>query len=191
MSTSSPQKRDSLSSKYSNPYRKGKLKFKTEDNMSTFTVLAIAAYFICCFYIFIQFQTLALNVLGLIKLICFFIGASFLVPLKLYRKRFTMSIYEYLIINIIGISPMSCALFLFFNVIFSGPTYIETYKINSFYSDRNRVYYVLENNVYSDVPNIRSIDKNKAAEFMGKDSLRIHFKDGLFGIRKIHNTTLH
>lgn len=170
---------------YSNPYGKAKIKKDDGDNMSSITLLGIIAYFTSCFYVVYTFESLDIRVLGIFKLFCFFIGISFLIPIKIYRKKLTISIYEYIILNIITVAPVLCSIVLFLNAVFAGDPYTEQYKITSTYIEGTQVYYVLENDTYLDKPYLRTINKNEEADFQGTDYIELTFKDGLFGIRKV------
>lgn len=169
---------------YKNPYGKAKIK-DDSDNMEAITLIGVIAYFASCFFIVYIFQSLDISVFGMFQLFCFFVGASFLIPIKLYRKKLTMSIYEYIILNVITVAPVLSSLMLIINILFAGDSYKEHYSITSSYMDGTQVYYTLENNAYADKPYLRTINKNELAEFKGTNNIELTFKDGLFGIRKI------
>lgn len=169
---------------YRNPYGNAKIKDES-DNMSAITLMAIVAFFFSCFYIVHIFQSLEISILGMFQLFCFFIGVSFLIPIKLYRKKLTVSIYEYIILNIITVAPVLCSLLLILNIAFAGNPYHENYRIISSYMEGTQVFYELENNKYNDKPYLRTISKNETVDFSGTRNLELTFKDGLFGIRKI------
>lgn len=185
------KKRREARKAYHNPYGKAKIKPIEKDNMGGFTILVIFLALVSCVYILVKTYLVEISVLGIFKLICLFMALAFLIPIKWYRKKFTMSFYEYSIFNVIAISPMLTASFLLLNTIFSSDPYVETYAINSAYNESAQVYYRLENQAYEDEPFIRTIGKYDDVEVMGSDSLSIYFSDGLFGMRNILGKRLH
>ena len=145
--------RKKRSGNYKNPYGKAKIKLpEDDDNMEGITVLAVFVLFMSCFYILNHFTILDLSAFGLFKVYCFFIGASFLIPIRLYRKSLTMSMYEYIIFNILSIAPLFCSSFFILNDSFSGQPYTETYNVTSAIREDLHTYYILENNQYEDQP---------------------------------------
>lgn len=169
---------------YKNPYGKAPIS-DDSDNMSPITLLGVIAFFLSCFYIVYNFQSLDISVLGMFKLFCFFVGLSFFIPIKIYRKKLTMSVYEYIILNLITVAPLLCSLFLITNILFAGDPYKEEYRIISSYIEGTQVYYILEDEVYTEKPYLRTINKNESAEFLGTNHIELTFRDGLFGIRKV------
>lgn len=130
-------------------------------------------------------MTVDMGILGLFKLFCFMVGASFLIPIKIYRKRLTMSIYEYIIFNIITIAPIFCSSFFVLNNVFASDTYVESYKVINIKVDHGNSFYILENEQYKEKEYLRTINNSDVSDVKGSDSLKIYFSDGLFGLREI------
>jgi hypothetical protein len=170
---------------YNNPYRKAKIKEPENDNMDNVTILAVFVLFMSCFYIFQHFMEIDLSVFGLFKTFCFFVAVTFLIPIKFYRKRLTISIYEYIILNIISLTPLFCSSFFIINASFSGATYSETYKIIDVETTHGVSSYLLENDQYIDKAYLRTINSTDEFKVYGTDSLRINFSNGLLGVRLI------
>lgn len=171
--------------RYKNPYGKAKFETPDDDNMEGVTVLAIFTFFMSCFYSITHFMTVDMGILGLFKLFCFMVGASFLIPVKVYRKWLTMSIYEYIIFNIISLAPLFCSSFFILNNMFASDVYIESYKVIDIEVDRGKSYYILENKQYEDEEYLRTINNADVSDVKGSDSLKIYFSDGLFGLREV------
>ena len=106
-----------------------KLESIKRDNMGNFTVLMVFLYFISLFVSLQFFQIIDLGLYEFFRLNLLFIGISFLIPIYLYRKKLSISFYEYTLINILSIGPFLCTLCLIFNFIFSGNSYVENYTI--------------------------------------------------------------
>lgn len=176
--------------RYYNPYGKAKIKAPEQDNMEGVTVLAVFVLFLSCFYTLNHFKILDLSVLGLFKLFCFFVAITFLIPIKFYRKWLTISIYEYIILNIISLAPLFCSSFFMANEAFASENYSETYQVIDVVVDNGTSFYILENNQYGDKEYIRTIKSTDDYDFFGSDSMRITFSDGLFGVRHIKKKTL-
>jgi len=161
-----------------------------EDNMDRFQIVLIGIFFLSCFACLTMFYSLDLSLFGLFKLLCLFIGISFLVPISLYRKKFTMSFYEYIIFSAISIAPAMLTLTLFTNIALKSPSYVENYKIEHIEHTSIRSIYTLENNAYHEKVYLRSIGNKDEVVVNGSSKFSIIFSDGLFGIRIIEGKQL-
>jgi len=166
-------------------------KLPRKDNMDSFQIIMILSFFAAVIQILACFQKLDLSLFNLIKSYSLFLGLSFLIPISLYRKRLTMSFYEYIIYNIITIAPGVLAILFTLNASFSSPTYTEKYKIITTEHTEFKTTYTLENNTYKDKEYLRSINDKDEVEISGHEFLSIHFSDGLFGIRLVIKKELH
>src|SRR5690606_1003529 len=104
--------------KYQNPIERGKrLKYKTdtEDNMSAIHFLMVLLYFVSLFLMFYYFGKTFMNLFSLFSFFLLFTAAAFLVPISIYRKKFTMSYYEFALMNVLGIAPTLTTLLLLLN----------------------------------------------------------------------------
>lgn len=172
-------------------YHFQKKKQEKEDNMGGVQAFFVITYFVCTFVIFNLFENAEINGIGLIKLLCLLIGASFLIPIKFYRKWFTMSMYEYIFFNVLGFSTLFAALLFVLNFSFKGTAYEETYKIVNIERLEKAYRFDLENDVYKEKEYLRTIGDRDPYERKGNQYLSITFSDGLFGVRIIENKRLH
>ena len=161
------------------------------DNMDDFNIITVCSFFMGCFLIFFQFESLDLSLFGLIKFYALFVGISFLIPIKLYRKKLTMSFYEYLLFNFLSFAVLAIALLFYTNNKFAGPTYVETYEIINFDQNEYETVYILKDNQYENKKYIRSVKQGDEVIIEGNSKLSIYFSDGLFGLRKIEKKLLH
>ena len=164
---------------------------KKKDNMDKVTVIALIAYFASAVYILSSFSSIDLSSMELFKALCLFAGLAFIIPIKFYRKWLTISVYEYLIINILAVSPILCAVVILGNNSVTGDTYVETYEIVGNDNDNHSAIYILANDQYLEKEYLREVGKRDLVEVHGSDSLSIYFAEGLFGIRKIIKRRLH
>lgn len=162
-----------------------------KDNMSSVHAIMVLSWFFCNLYILELFTKLEINLFQLVQIGVSGIALGFFIPITIYRKKFTMSFYEYIILNILSAGPILCAAFIFLNVTFSSPSYVETYKITSSYRKDGNSVYLLENNTYLDKEYLRTVKHNKNYKKGGSEYLKIQFSDGLFGIRLIEAKSLH
>lgn len=174
-----------------NKLNESDLNKRKEDNMENFTYVMILAYFGALFYIIQTFPYLDLKKIELLRFYCLFLAIGFLLPLKLYRKKFTMSIYEYLIFNILTFASSTFALFLILNASITVQKPIETYKIEQVKRIDGYTIYTLENNAYQEKEYLRKINDIDLVTAKGENYLKIHFKKGLFGIRSIDRKELY
>lgn len=163
----------------------------SKDNMDSFNSLMVVGFFAASVIIIALFKQLDLSLPGLLKLYCLILGISYLIPVRFYRKKLTMSLYEYILFNILGFTPLIISLIFLLNIGFSGAPYTETHKISSKVKQHSVVTYLLENDVYADKAYLRTIDHMEMVEIRGSEYLTITFSKGLFGIRIIEKKTLH
>lgn len=162
-----------------------------KDNMEGIQVLMVLIFFFSCFTVLYHFFKMDLSIYELIKFYSLFLGISFLIPISLYRKKLTMSIYEYLFINFLAFSPMFLGGTFYLNSQFKHAKYKETYRIINTDVSELSISYTLEGNAYEDRKFLRSINDKDNVVVKGKNYLTIYFSDGLFGIRIIESKELH
>lgn len=155
---------------------------RSTDNFLIFTVLA---YFISFILIFEHFPSLDLSLFQLLQFFCLFLGISFVIPIKIYRKFLAISYYEYLLFNFLSFSPLIIAGIFILNTTFKGNTYIESYQIEHRERLEYKTIFTLEKNTYQDKEYLRSIGEKEEIEIRGENNLAIYFSDGLLGIRII------
>ncbi len=168
----------------------GKIYIPKKDNMENFQVIMVLIFFFSSFVVLKHFFELDVSLFELLKFYCLFLGISFLIPLSLYRKKFTISIYEYLIFNFISFSPLLLGCIFFLNTIFKSAEYSETYRIMDTEVSELNILYTLEGNAYKGRKFLRSISDKDEVEIKGKKNLTIYFSDGLFGIRVVERKEL-
>tara|TARA_R110000868_G_scaffold39906_2_gene138503 strand:+ start:31 stop:579 length:549 start_codon:yes stop_codon:yes gene_type:complete len=154
-------------------------------NTDSFIVFTVLAYFASFFYIIELFPSLDLSIFQLFQFFSLFLGLSFIIPIKIYRKFFALSFYEYLLFNILSFSPVLIMGTFILNTNFKGATYIESYKIENRERLEYQTIYTLEENAYQDKEYLRSIGEKEEVEIRGNENLAIYFSNGLFGIRII------
>ena len=159
--------------------------------MTNFQVLMVLGYFISVFIIFQQFKDLDMSKFELFKLLVLLLSLSFLIPIKLYRKALTMSMYEYVIFNFIGFTTISCALVFTLNYTFKGEVYTESHKIEKIIRLDKGFLFQLEDETYADREFLRTMNDNEDFKREGNEYLNLTFSDGLFGIRIIEGRGLH
>ena len=164
---------------------------KQPDNMDKFNIAMVVAFFLSTFYIFESFKQLEISLFQLFQLYCLFMGLSFLVSIKFYRRAFTMSYYEYIIFNILAFTPITISAIFFLNNTMKGDMYLETYKVVRHEQDEFKTVYFLENDAYKEKEYLRSFTQYDEVEVMGSDELSFYFSDGLLGIRVIEKKVLH
>jgi hypothetical protein len=169
-----------------------KIDLPEEDNMTDIHLLMVIAWFACNFYIFFVFKGLDLKLFGLFQLAILSIGLGFFIPIKIYRRRYTMSFYEYILLNFLALGPFFCASIILLNTVFSGPTYQETYRIEQSIRENGDTIYILEDNAYQEKAYLRTVNQNKNYKSHQKkwEYLTLEFSDGLFGIRLIKGKSL-
>jgi hypothetical protein len=168
-----------------------KIEREEPDNMHAVHVTMVVVYFASCLVVLNAFLIADLNTFELIRLICLMLAISFFIPIKVYRRKFTMSMYEYILLNLIGISPLFMALFLGGNWMFKGEAYEESYRIEEMVRDDKSMILMLENDAYQEREFLRTLYPNEEFEKEGTDNYSIYFADGPFGVRFIEGKKLH
>ncbi len=170
---------------------KPKIVVPKDDNMDPITIAAILVYFGSCIYLISTFGEIDLPFVGLSKMLCLFFGLSLLIPIKWYRKRLTISVYEFIIFNLIAVAPVLCSFVLIINSSITGDSYIETYKIEKYEVTERTVFLVLEDNAYEDKKYLRTVNLGDEISPGKNEFISIRFSDGLFGIRLIKSKRIH
>jgi len=154
-------------------------------------MLMVGGYFFSAIFILAQFPFLDLTAIQLLKLFCFFLGLSFLVPIRLYRKRIELSYYEYLFFNFICLAPVFIVLTFSINEVFKGETYIESYEIVQRKVSRDKIILTLEDQSYQNKAYMRTINTKDNSEIRGNNNYALYLSDGLLGIRIIEKKRLY
>lgn len=167
-----------------------RLKVDKQDNMDVIHIIMTFTWFACNLYIFSEFPHLDLSILGLFKLIFVCIGISFFIPIKFYRKKLTMSFYEYLFINLLALGPLFTVCSFYMNETFGSVPYTEKHLIVDSRQTNNGTLFELENHAYQDKVYLRKV--NASYRVNKKDSLYLNIQliDGLLGFRVIEGIYL-
>ncbi|MBL4709516.1 MAG: hypothetical protein JKY48_13860 [Flavobacteriales bacterium] len=168
-----------------------KIKVDDSDNMESFNILMVFAFFLATFYIFQSFIDIDISLLQLLQLYCLFVGLSFFISIKWYRNKFTMSFYEYILFNFLAFAPLAISALFFINEVGKGKEYVETYVVESFIHSEYNTIYTLKDKAYEEDEYLRSIGQYDNIEIKGNSKLSIYFSDGLFGLRIIEKKVLH
>lgn len=161
------------------------------DNMGWLHIAMVLAYFLSIAVILNGYPVVDLTLYEFFQMLCLMLAITFLIPLKLYRKKLTMSIYEYIILNFIGLTPFLCASFLLANEGMKGNNYEESYKIIHIERVEKSTVFTLENDQYQERPYLRTIYDSETFVKTGIDSLGILFSKGGLGVRIIERKRLH
>ena len=102
-----------------------------------------------------------------------------------------MSIYEYLIFNILTFASSTFALFLILNSAITLDRIQETYGIEHIERIDGYTIYTLEDNAYKDKEYLRRINDIDLVTVEGENKLTIHFRKGIFGIRLVERKELY
>ena len=168
-----------------------KIKVPEKDNMGLFTVFMVVSFILSIMFFVVTVHKIDVSNFGLFQLIFGGMAVGFLIPIKLYRKKFTMSFYEYVIYNIICFAPVSIILLFLLNFSFHGGPYVETYPIESI--EKTKEYYIfsLKDNKYEGEEYLRTIYKGNYPNIRGQKEYSIYLTDGYFGLRVIRKKLAH
>lgn len=158
--------------------------------MSKIHVLMVLMYFAGLFLILFYYSLTFLTLNGLLKIFAVILTASFVVPIKLYRLRYSMSFYEYTIGNILSLSPLLCGLILLLNFHFSSEVVTEVHKIKNLSKQNNTILLQLENDAHEEESFVRSFDEAEFSANFSSDSLELHLANGLFGYKALKKRKL-
>jgi len=122
---------------------------------------------------------------GLFRLLALATALCFFIPIRLFRKKYTMSFYEYAIFNIISFAPTSIVLVFILTLTFNSSPYIETYQISSFEPFEKKYIFNLADGQYQDDEYLRTIYDDNFTNIRGTSKYSIKFSDGYFGLRVI------
>lgn len=162
-----------------------RIKVDRRDNMSFFTLFMVVSFMGSMMFYLNVLYYIDISNFGLLRLLLFAMAIGFLIPIKLYRKKLTMSFYEYIIFNIISFAPSSISLLIILNLCFHSNPYIETYKVIGFESSEEKYIYHLENDQYIEEEYIRTIYDDNFPNISGHNYYAIQLADGHFGLRVI------
>lgn len=161
---------------------------RSTDNLMGFIVIL---YFIVTICVTAIFQILDLSIFQLFRLFILTVGISFLIPIKVYRKRWALNFYEYLIYNIVFVGPTLLLIAFSINFINPSPTYTESYAITAKERIDGAIVLGLENNKYQDKTYLRTFSENEDTHKAAyANRLELEFSNGLLGIRIIKNRIL-
>jgi hypothetical protein len=167
------------------PPLKPKLVPEKEDNMGVVAFFSAFTFIGSILFFVVNIHKIDISNFGLFQLLAITVAIWFFVPIRLYRKKFTMSFYEYIIFNIISFAPTSIVLLFLLNLAFNGSPYIETYPIIKFEPSKEKYIFKLADGQYEEAQHLRTIYDYNFPNIHGTSQYSIKFSDGYFGLRVI------
>jgi hypothetical protein len=154
-----------------------------KDNMGGIHVLMVLALFVGLGMMVSIGSITVITVWGITKIFAFVLAISLLIPIKWYRKKLTMNIYEYFLLSLLGYAPFITGLFFGINYYNRANFHVETYSIQSiergkFYSDIH-----LNNDTLSEYPLLTSFDDRDSNFYKGRSKMRYEFEEGGLGLK--------
>lgn len=154
-----------------------------KDNMGPVHILMSLGLFIGLFFI-INFATVTvISTWSITKIFAGVLAISLLVPIKWYRKKLTMNIYEFFLLGLLGYAPLITGTFFAANYFTSSNEHSEVYKIeqvemSTFYSDL-----ILENDTLNEYALLTCFDSRDSSLYKGRTKAKYTFEDGGFGLK--------
>lgn len=105
-----------------------------------------------------------ISFIELTKFLSFFCLVGLLIPMKIWEKYLGIKNVEVIMFNILGIGPIVVSALLILNFSFRQKEETKTYAVEhfereyTFFQDYPVILYTLENNIYHDQPNCRSME---------------------------------
>jgi hypothetical protein len=154
-----------------------------KDNMETIHILMALALFIGLGLIITFATSTVITIWGITKIFAFVLAISLLIPIKWYRKKLTMNVYEFFLLSLLGYAPIITGLFFTLNFTTRSNYHVETYTIQSiekgkYYSDVH-----LKNDTLSEYSLLTSYDTRESNFYLGRKTMRYEFEDGGFGLK--------
>lgn len=189
--TTNPNRQRYLERRKKAPPLNKKLVVEKEDNMGFMALFAAASFIASIMFFVVNIHKVNISVFGLFQLIAIAIAIWFLIPIKLYRKKFTMSFYEYIIFNVISFAPTSIVILFILNMTIHASPYIETYAVDHFDPYERKYIFHLADGKYAEEEYLRTIYDHNFPNIKGVESYSIKFSDGYFGLRLIEEKSAH
>ncbi|MDA9782959.1 hypothetical protein N9B55_00955 [Vicingaceae bacterium] len=186
-----PNRQRYLERRKETPPLKKKFVVEKDDNMSFLAVFSAITFIGSILFFVVNIHKIDISNFGLFRLLAITTALWFFIPIKLYRKIFTMSFYEYVIFNIISFAPTSIVLLFILNLALNSSPYIETYTISSFEPFDDKYIFHLVDEQYEDDEYLRTIYGDNFPKIEGTSEYSIKFSDGYFGLRVIEDKSSH
>ncbi len=186
-----PNRQRYLERRKETPPLNKKLVVEKDDNMSFLAVFSAVTFIGSMLFFVVNIHKIDISNFGLFRLLAITTALWFFIPIKLYRKIFTMSFYEYVIFNIISFAPTSIVLLFILNLTLHSSPYIEIYKIVDFEPFDDKYIFHLEDGQYLDDEYLRTIYDDNFPKIEGTSQYSIKFTDGYFGLRVIEEKSSH
>lgn len=186
-----PNRQRYLERKKKTPPLNKKLVVEKEDNMGLMALFAAVSFIASILFFVVNIHKIDISNFGLFQLIAIATALWFLIPIKWYRKNFTMSYYEYVIFNIISFAPTSIVLLFILNLNLNGSPYVETYKVKNFDPYERKYVFHLTDGQYEEEEYLRTIYDDDFPNIKGVQEYSIKFSDGYFGLRVIEEKSAH
>lgn len=154
-----------------------------KDNMGCMHFF-MAFAFLIGFFMLIQFGMFTvITFWNITKIFAVFLAIGLLIPLKWYRKKWTMNIYEYFLVNLLGIAPLFTGIIFFFNFLFSHHPHKESYDIESISEGTFYAEIHLSDNTFEDYNILVSMDDNEYKMYKGAKQVEYFFLEGGLGMK--------
>ncbi|MFT6946702.1 MAG: hypothetical protein ACJARP_001121 [Vicingaceae bacterium] len=180
-----------LERKKKKPPFSGKIVSGEKDNMGWFTFFMVLSFIGSIMFFVVNVYKVDVSNFGLFRLFAIAGALGFLIPIKIYRKRWTMSFYEYVIFNIISFAPSGIVILFILNLTFKSSPYTETYPISSFEPFKRKYVFHLDEEQYEDEEYLRVIYDQDFPNIKGTSEYSIKFSNGYFGLRVIEEKSTH
>lgn len=175
------------------PIRVSKIHVPRKDNMNNFYVIAfltalagVMAYGIGSKYFIISQSTY-------LKIVLITFLLTLLVPIKYYRKKFTISYYEFIVFNFMISTPVILLLVFSLNLMLPIKYYKESYKYTDtrYLSSCECQVVYLENEQHENDIAFRKLIDREYTTYRGDSIYTIEYSRGIFGIRMYESQYLH
>ena len=188
---SNPNRQRYLERKKDTPFAQKKLNVERNDNTGFLALFATITFIGSIMFFVVNIYKIDISNFGLFRLLAITTALWFFIPIKLYRKKFTISFYEYVIFNIISFAPTSIVLLFILNLTFNSSPYIETYQISDFEPFDEKYIFNLADGQYQEDEYLRTIYDYNFPNIQGTTEYSIKFSDGYFGLRVIEEKSSH
>ena len=154
-----------------------------KDNMESIHIIMVLAFFIGLGMIVIFASETVISIWGITKIFSFLLAITLLIPIKWYRKKLTMNVYEFFLLSLLGYAPFLTGLFFTVNYLNQSNFHVEKYPIESI---ERGIYFsdiILKNDTLSEYAILTSFDNRDSTFYKGRKQMRYEFKHGGLGLK--------
>jgi hypothetical protein len=154
-----------------------------KDNMGPIHLLMTVTFFIGLFLITNYATVTVISTWSITKIFAGILAISLLIPIKWYRKKLTINIYEFFLLGLLGYAPFLTGIYFATNYFTRGNEHVETYKIeqvemHTFFSDL-----ILENDTLNEYALLTCFDSRDSGLYKGRTKAKYTFEDGGLGLK--------